>query len=421
MRILLTIQFAIAAFLVTANPLHAADDPRVGTLRTADDERVAAIIAADRARLSAIFSDDLHYAHSTGSVDDKASYISLLVTGRAKYHIYEYEKRDFTFPAPGIALMTGRVHIKSTSADGVSDGTLSLLAVWREEQGRWRFLAWQSCRIPQPVRIGTGAFAGESFRVERDVDYLASGHAQKADLYLPKVPDGKHVPAVLIIHGGGWTRGDKAGAREINIATNLAMNGYVGMSINYLLSKRQETNCPWPQNLYECKTAVRWLRANADRLRINPDRIGVIGSSVGGQLAAMVAVAGAEAKLDPAGPYGEFSSRVQCAVVLYGPSENVKDISGWHRSRAQDPELYRVSSPITWVDRGDPPILLLHGTADKVVPVDQSERLAAVLKASGVEHELVLVPGAPHSFHLQLPERDLRPLVLGFLDKHLKQ
>ncbi|MFZ4767910.1 MAG: nuclear transport factor 2 family protein [Roseimicrobium sp.] len=117
-------------------------------LLAADDERVAAIVAADKLRLTAIFSDELRYAHSTGAVDDKATYIDSLVSGRTKYVVYDYQERKFTFPAPGIALMAGRVHIQSTSAVGVSDGVLSILAVWREEQGKWRFLAWQSCKLP---------------------------------------------------------------------------------------------------------------------------------------------------------------------------------------------------------------------------------------------------------------------------------
>ena len=152
MNVLSTTQVVAVALMVTAGSLRAVEAPDAATLRAADDERVAAIIAADRVRLTAVFSDDLRYAHSTGAVDTKASYIDSLVTGRTKYVVYDYQQRNFTFPSSGIALMTGRVHIKSTSASGVSDGVLSLLAVWREEKGRWRFLAWQSCRLPAPVQ-----------------------------------------------------------------------------------------------------------------------------------------------------------------------------------------------------------------------------------------------------------------------------
>ena len=142
----------LLALALVLNPLQAADDSPSATLLAADDERVSAIVAADRARLTAIFSDDLHYAHSTGAVDDKASYIDSLVSGRTKYVTYNYQERKFTFPAPGIALMAGRVHIKATSAGSVADAILSILAVWREEQGHWRFLAWQSCRLPAPAQ-----------------------------------------------------------------------------------------------------------------------------------------------------------------------------------------------------------------------------------------------------------------------------
>lgn len=148
MNIPIVIRSSITGILLFSTVLHAADDPRVTALRAADDERVAAIVAADRSRLAEIFSEDLRYAHSTGAVDNKASYIDLLVSGRTKYLVYDYEERNFSFPSPGIALMSGRVHIKTTTSDVVSDGILSFLAVWREENGVWRFLAWQSCKLP---------------------------------------------------------------------------------------------------------------------------------------------------------------------------------------------------------------------------------------------------------------------------------
>ena len=132
-------------------PLRAADDTRLAKLRAADDERVAAVMAGDRARLGAIFSDDLRYAHSSGAVDDKASYTEALATGKTKYTSWNYEERNFTYPAPGVALMTGRTHINVTNATGATDMTLNFLAVWREESGQWRFLAWQSCKLPGPV------------------------------------------------------------------------------------------------------------------------------------------------------------------------------------------------------------------------------------------------------------------------------
>ncbi|HOX02680.1 MAG TPA: alpha/beta hydrolase [Candidatus Paceibacterota bacterium] len=261
----------------------------------------------------------------------------------------------------------------------------------------------------------------EGVRFEPDIEYLEPGRSERADLYLPSgLTGGGRAPAVVIIHGGGWSGGDKRAAREINIGTNLALHGYVGMSINYLLAAGG--NSTWPTNLHDCKTAVRWLRKNADRLRVDPDRIGVIGGSAGGHLAAMLAVTGPDDGLDPRGPYGEFSCRVQCAVDLYGPADLLRrgDTKMLGKTRAEAPELYRAASPTAYADASDPPILILHGTADKTVDLEQSELFAEALKRAGARHELVVVEGAPHTFHLQPKQRDLRPQVLGFFDAHLK-
>jgi acetyl esterase/lipase len=195
------------------------------------------------------------------------------------------------------------------------------------------------------------------------------------------------------------------------------------MSINYLLANSNNTHVVvWPHNLHDCKTAVRWLRKNADRLHLDPDHIGTIGGSAGGHLAAMLAVTGPESGLDPAGPYGEFSCCVQAAVDLYGPTEwfATRDLPMFRKTRSEAPALYRQAMPMTHVDKNDPPILILHGTADKTVPVSDSESFAAALKKAGTEHELVIIKDAPHSFHLQPKQQDLRPLVLGFFDRHLK-
>jgi hypothetical protein len=141
----------IFSVIVFSAVLHAADDAQVTALRAADDERVAAMIAADKERLAKVLSDDLRYAHSNGAVDTKTSLSEILVSGKTKYNALDYEERNFTFPAPGIALMTGRVHAKVTTASGGIDAVMSYLAVWREEKGQWHFLAWQSCKIPPPA------------------------------------------------------------------------------------------------------------------------------------------------------------------------------------------------------------------------------------------------------------------------------
>lgn len=258
--------------------------------------------------------------------------------------------------------------------------------------------------------------------IERGVRYLADGRDEKADLYVPLNRAAEvRSPAVVIIHGGGWIGGKRDAARELNIGTTLALNGYVGMSIDYLLAT--DTASSWPTNIHDCKTAVRWLRKNAARLQIDPDHIGVIGGSAGGHLTSLLAMTGPADGLDPKDPWGELSCAVQCAVPMYGASE-VRDsksaLAMLGKTRDEAPDLYKLASPITHADAKDPPFLILHGTADKTVPVEQSEILAAALKKAGVEHELVLVPDAPHTFDLQPKQQDLRPLVLAFFDKHLK-
>ena len=131
--------------------LRAVDDKLIAAVKAADAERVAAVMAGNGPRLDAIFSDDLRYAHSSGHVDSKASYMKALTSHSTVYESYDYKEQNFTSIAPGVALMTGRVLIHSKNAQGGSDLDLNFLAVWREEGGTWRFLAWQSCKNPPPA------------------------------------------------------------------------------------------------------------------------------------------------------------------------------------------------------------------------------------------------------------------------------
>ncbi len=131
--------------------LRAADDKVIAAVRAADAERVAATKAGDGARLDAIFSDELRYAHSSGHVDTKASYIKALTTHSTVYETYDYKEQNFLPASPGIVLMTGRVISHTRNASGANELDLNFLGVWREEKGKWRFLAWQSCKNPPPA------------------------------------------------------------------------------------------------------------------------------------------------------------------------------------------------------------------------------------------------------------------------------
>ena len=280
--------------------------------------------------------------------------------------------------------------------------------------------------------------------IEQDVTFLAPGRAEKLDLYLPAASQdpAKRRPAVVMIHGGGWIGGDKAAAREVQVGTTLAGAGYVCASVNYKL----DGNDRWPTNLFDCKNAVRFLRANAEKYHVDADRIGVIGGSAGGHLALMVAYTSDVPALTPAGadatPYPGVPDRVRCVVDLYGitdprtrrkTDENGNPVGPPRAASALLPnttpvthaDAWRLTAPVEHVTKRTPPTLILHGTADTTVDRDQATQLADKLRAAGVEHEVIMLEGVGHTFDLKtwrgkpLP-RDLRPVVLQFFDAHLK-
>jgi len=131
--------------------LHADDTQLIAVVRAADDERVAAMTAADPQRLDAIYSDQLIYTHSNGKHDTKASYIESLVSHHTIYESHTYGQRDFLPIAPGVVLMTGRVTLNVNNGGQKSVIDIGFLSVWREEKGKWRFVAWQSSKLPAPA------------------------------------------------------------------------------------------------------------------------------------------------------------------------------------------------------------------------------------------------------------------------------
>lgn len=145
MKILLPLIGLLGLFVTT---VRGAESAVLGELRAADDERIAAMVADDHARLDAILSDDLRYAHSTGTVDNKASFVHALDTGLGKYVGVDYETRDFKIASNDIALMSGRATFRIEPNGKSMSLHLGFLAVWRRENGHWRFLAWQSCPVP---------------------------------------------------------------------------------------------------------------------------------------------------------------------------------------------------------------------------------------------------------------------------------
>ncbi len=157
---LLAIAFAFAPLASTAPaaeksstaPVFGSEGGRLrAALTAADDARLVAMKAGDAAQLGALLSDDLHYAHSNGKIDTKASLIAALSSRTSVYESFDYKERKFTLIGAGLATMTGRVLVKVGPAGKPNELDLSYLAIWREGHGKWRFLAWQSCKISPPA------------------------------------------------------------------------------------------------------------------------------------------------------------------------------------------------------------------------------------------------------------------------------
>ncbi len=273
--------------------------------------------------------------------------------------------------------------------------------------------------------------------VRGDISFLTSARTEKLDLYLPKIRKaGEKSPAVLLIHGGGWKEGDKRQAREIEFGMTLAKNGFVAASINYAL----RSDGKFPLNLQDCKNGVRYLRAHADELGIDPDRISVMGGSAGGHLALLVAYTADQPNLAPSQPYPGVSDKVSSVVDFYGISNlatrketdpngkplKIEPLDSTTQSIfGSTPQDWKKASPITYVKRDVPPTLILHGKKDTTVDSDQSQELADALRKAGATFEIIWLPNAPHSFSFQhaVPkskkplEKDAGPAVLSFLKK----
>lgn len=267
-------------------------------------------------------------------------------------------------------------------------------------------------------------------RVESDIAYLGPDRAEKLDVYHPPEAFVRPLPAVLLIHGGGWRIGDKADARERNIGSTLAARGYVVFSINYLLNvgdtdpdtgRLRLARLAWPQNFLDCKSALRHIRASSARYGVDPGRIAVMGGSAGGHLAMLVGATARHEEINRHGLHSDQSNAVSCIIDFYGDYDiRGRRVSPFAGATPEETVANETSaSPITYIDADTPPMLIAHGTADNTIPVERSRLLAEHLRALGVDYWYVEIGGAPHTFHLQPAQMDLRPVVLAFLEKHL--
>lgn len=240
--------------------------------------------------------------------------------------------------------------------------------------------------------------------VHRDLTYVANGHPrQRLDLYLSNAT--APTPLIVWIHGGAF----RMGSKEDRVPLEYVAAGYAVASINYRLSQ----HAIFPAQIEDCKAAVRWLRAHADRFGIDPERFGAWGESAGGHLVAMLGTTGATRQFD-VGAYLDQPSRVQAVADHFGPTDflqmdsqrlpdsMVHDTPDSPESELvggpiqQHPERVAFANPITYVTPDAPPFLIVHGDRDPLVPYHQSELLAAALCQAGVETIFYTVRGEGH-------------------------
>ncbi|MBI5354236.1 MAG: alpha/beta hydrolase [Chloroflexi bacterium] len=265
-----------------------------------------------------------------------------------------------------------------------------------------------------PSKIGT---------VERDVTYCTvDGVELKMDVYYPSSAQGAWA-VTMYVHGGGWSSGDKAQGAGVMEFPALQRAGFLVVSVNYRLAP----DFVFPAMIEDVKCAVRYLRAHAIEYHLDPNRIGVWGGSAGGHLVALLGTADESAGFD-VGEYLDQSSRVQAVVDMFGPTDLTMQFEGGYEnaSRVFGGFDAALASPVTYVSSDDPPFLMLHGEADKLVPIEQSEIMLAALQAVGVPAELVTVTNAGHSFKpedgqsISPSRRELAQMVLEFFEGILK-
>jgi len=263
-----------------------------------------------------------------------------------------------------------------------------------------------------------------------DMIYTPAGEGEMAlDLYMPRrFKDDEFFPTILVVHGGGWAKKDKESFRHI--AQYFVPKGYVAASVDYTLC---DPDPSFPRVVHELKAAVRWLRANAELYRVDVKRIGVIGGSAGGHLAALLGTSGGSADLEGDLGHAGESSGVQAVCVMAGPvdltSERMIEMSrkspkfGGNvflgKTYDQDPRLWRIASPIHYVDHQDPPFLFMDGEEDR--PGERYVAMRKRMDAFGISNELVVIKEGPHGMWNRVHWfEETMGHVVRFFDRELK-
>ena len=275
------------------------------------------------------------------------------------------------------------------------------------------------------LRAQAPAQVPDTVIVEKGIEY-ANPDDQHLQLNLarPKTGDGPF-PAIVCIHGGGF----RAGKRESydGLIVRLAEQGYVAITVTYRLAPKYQ----FPAAVHDTKAAVRWVRANAAKYKIDPSRIGTTGGSAGGHLAQFLGVTAGVKEFEGDGGNPAESSAVACVVNVYGPSDFTKSYGksvdaaevlplflGGNLEKAR--KLHLKASPLYWVTPVAAPTLCIHGTLDKYVAHEQAVWLVDKMNAAGAEAELLTLEGAGHGFKGKDAETADKALM-AYFNKRLKQ
>jgi acetyl esterase/lipase len=251
---------------------------------------------------------------------------------------------------------------------------------------------------PRPDYLDAGVLLGSMYRIEPNMTYLSvGGWDGKLDLYLPRNPTGP-VPIYVNLHGGGWVSGSKDEV-SLDVLPMLAM-GFAVANVDYRLAR----TAPAPAAVQDCRCALRWVVRHARQYGLDVTRLVVGGQSAGGHLALMAAMATPADGFDGLCP-GNEDLGVAAVVSFFGIADVAELLAGAHQrdfavgwlgGLPNGAAVARAVSPIEHVRRGDPPVLLIHGDADPVVPYQQARRLAAALDAAGVPNQLLTIRGGKH-------------------------
>lgn len=215
-------------------------------------------------------------------------------------------------------------------------------------------------------------------------------------------------PAIVIIHGGGWRAGSKHHMVYRDLLIDYALQGYVTISVGY----RFVQEAAFPACIEDVKCAVRWLKAHAKELRVDPERIGTYGHSAGGHLSLMLGVSSGNKELEGDGPWKEYSSKVACAAGGAPPTEIGNPNSPW----SKHPEWW----PIGYISKEASPLLLCQGTEDPIVKVALTDDFVEKMKATGADIEYVRIKGE-HNVAYDFGLEVTKPAMDAFFEKHLKK